>query len=331
MTRTRLATGLTATVAALVLAACGGSDGDSSSSGGGSADGGGTTKISVGVIPTADMAPLYLGIEKGFFRAEKLDVTPQQAESGAAIVPSVVSGSNQIGYSNFVSLLTAADKGLPVQALAPAASDGDDPEKDVSQVVVKKGSPIKGAKDLAGKTVAINSLKNLGEVVVRESVAKAGGDPDALKFTELPYADMNAALEQGRVDAIWQLEPFLTSAKADGAVRVLSTFVEAVPNATLGAYFTTTKYAGENKDVVERFGRAIDKSLEYAASHTDEVRDVVQETLKVPASTAKTMNLPVWTTTMNASTVQPLADLATKYGVIAKKPDLATLLGGQSR
>lgn len=330
MTRTRLATGLTATVAALALAACGGSD-DASTSGSTSGEGGGTTKISVGVIPTADMAPLYLGIQKGFFKEEKLEVTPQQAESGAAIVPSVVSGSNQIGYSNFVSLLTAKDKGLPVQALAPAASDGDDPEKDVSQVVVKKGSPIKDAKDLAGKTIALNSLKNLGEVVVRESVAKAGGDPDALKFTELPYADMNAALEQGRVDAIWQLEPFLTSAKADGAVRILSTFVDAVPNSTLGAYFTTTKYAGENKDVVERFDRAIGKSLEYAAAHTDEVRDVVEDTLKVPASTAKTMNLPVWTAKMDQSTVQPLADLAKKYGVISKDPDLNALLGGQTR
>ncbi|WP_210492040.1 ABC transporter substrate-binding protein [Patulibacter sp. SYSU D01012] len=330
MTRTRLATGLTATAAALVLAACGGSD-DSSSSSGTSGEGGGTTKISVGVIPTADMAPLYLGIQKGFFKEEKLDVTPQQAESGAAIVPSVVAGSNQIGYSNFVSLLTAKDKGLPVQALAPAASDGDDPEKDVSQVVVKKGSAIKDAKDLAGKTIALNSLKNLGEVVVRESVAKAGGDPDSLKFTELPYADMNAALEQGRVDAIWQLEPFLTSAKADGAVRILSTFVDAVPNSTLGAYFTITKYAGEHKDVVERFDRAIGKSLEYAAAHTDEVRDVVESTLKVPASTAKTMNLPVWTAKMDQSTVQPLADLAKKYGVISKDPDLNALLGGQTR
>ncbi|MGX6447331.1 ABC transporter substrate-binding protein [Patulibacter sp. S7RM1-6] len=329
MTRTRLATGLTATVAALVLAACGGSDSGSSSSA--SSSDGGTTKISVGVIPTADMAPLYLGIDKGFFKEEKLDVTPQQAESGAAIVPSVVSGSNQIGYSNFVSLLTAADKGLPVRALAPAASDGDDPAKDVSQVLVKKGSAISSAQDLAGKTVAINSLKNLGEVVVRESIAKAGGDADAVKFTELPYADMNAALEQGRVDAIWQLEPFLTSAKADGAKRILSTFVQAVPNSTLGAYFTTTKYASENKDVVDRFDRAIAKSLEYAAAHTDEVRDVVQETLKVPASTAKSMNLPVWTAKMDESTVRPLADLAKKYGIVSKDPDLNALLGGQSR
>jgi NitT/TauT family transport system substrate-binding protein len=328
MTRTRIATGLIAAATTLVLAACGGSDGSSSSS---STTDGGTTKISVGVIPTADMAPLYLGIEKGFFREEKLDVTPKTAEGGAAIVPAVVSGSDQIGYSNFVSLMTAADKGLPVVALAPAASVGDDPEKDVAQVVVKKGSAIKQAKDLNGKTIALNSLKNLGEVVVRESVAKAGGDPDSLKFTELPYADMNAALEQGRVDAIWQLEPFLTSAKADGAQRIVSSFVGAVPNSTLGAYFTTKKYAGENPDVVERFDRAIAKSLEYASTHTDEVRTVVQKTLKVPASTAKTMNLPVWTADMTEATVKPVGDLAKKYGVIEQAPDYGTLLGGASR
>lgn len=327
MTRTRIATGLIAAATTLVLAACGGSDGSSS----GSSSDGGTTKISVGVIPTVDMAPLYLGIDKGFFREERLDVTPKTAEGGAAIVPAVVSGSDQIGYSNFVSLMTAADKGLPVVALAPAASVGDDPEKDVAQVVVKKGSPIKDAKDLNGKTIALNSLKNLGEVVVRESVAKAGGDPDSLEFTELPYADMNAALEQGRVDAIWQLEPFLTSAKADGAQRIVSTFVGAVPSSTLGAYFTTTKYASENADVVERFGRAIAKSLEYASAHTDEVRTVVEKTLKVPAATAKTMNLPVWTAEMTEATVSPVGDLSKKYGLIEQAPDYGTLLGGASR
>src|ERR1700742_4454193 len=60
--------------------------------------------LKVGVIPIADVAPLYLGIKKGFFKEEKLTIEPQLAEGGAAIIPSVMSGDYQIGFSNAVSL-----------------------------------------------------------------------------------------------------------------------------------------------------------------------------------------------------------------------------------
>jgi NitT/TauT family transport system substrate-binding protein len=59
----------TAIVCSLALAAVAGCGGDDNGGGGG---GGGTeaakpTTIKVGTIPIADVAPLYLGIKKGFF------------------------------------------------------------------------------------------------------------------------------------------------------------------------------------------------------------------------------------------------------------------------
>src|SRR4051794_37798647 len=86
-----------AVASALSLAACGGSDGSSGSSGDGTTA---TTKVSVGVIPIIDVAPLYLGIAKGFFSKRGLEVKPVPAQGGAAIVPAVVSGSQQFGFSN---------------------------------------------------------------------------------------------------------------------------------------------------------------------------------------------------------------------------------------
>ena len=38
------------------------------------------------------------------------------------------------------------------------------------------GSPIRTAKDLAGKRIAVNTLKNLGDTTVRQSVRLAKGD-----------------------------------------------------------------------------------------------------------------------------------------------------------
>jgi NitT/TauT family transport system substrate-binding protein len=75
-------------------------------------------KLKFGVIPIADVAPLYLGIEKGFFEEDSLEIEPVLAEGGAAIVPAVVSGADQIGFSNTTSLLIASSKGLPVQIIS---------------------------------------------------------------------------------------------------------------------------------------------------------------------------------------------------------------------
>ena len=38
-----------------------------------------TTTLKVGVIPIADVAPLYVGIDQGFFKDEKLTIKPQLA------------------------------------------------------------------------------------------------------------------------------------------------------------------------------------------------------------------------------------------------------------
>src|SRR5215210_6744992 len=97
-----------------LLAGCGD---DGGSGGGGGGDGGEPEAVTlkVGVIPIADVAPLYLGVDQGFFEEEGLTIEPQLAEGGAAIVPSVVSGDYQIGFSNTTSLIIAGSKDVPIQ------------------------------------------------------------------------------------------------------------------------------------------------------------------------------------------------------------------------
>src|SRR4051794_35874111 len=138
---------LLAVSAALLAGAC--SDG----SGGGSTSASGTTEVKVGVIPIVDVAPIYLGLKQGFFAAEGLEVTLETAQGGAAIVPGVVSGQYQFGFSNTTSLLLAESKGLPLKAVSSGVASTGTPGKDFGAVIVKADSPIRTAADLAGKRV----------------------------------------------------------------------------------------------------------------------------------------------------------------------------------
>lgn len=322
-TRTRLLACLM--VAAGTLAACGGDDGG----GGGGTSEGGTPKpvtLKVGVIPIADVAPLYLGREKGFFSAQKLTIDPQLAEGGAAITPAVVSGDFQIGFSNTISLLIAASKKLPVQIIAQGVLAGTDESKAWADLLVPKGGDIRDGKDLEGKTIAVNTLNNVCEVTIKASLEPEGVDVGTLKFTEVPFPEMNAALDAGRVDGACVVEPFVSQGKAAKARGIDPFYIRTAKDLTVATYFTSREYAEKNPDVVDRFVKAMNTSLDYAQAHPDEVRQVLTTYTEIPEAAAAKINLPVWRADLNRPTIERLSELTQKYGLIDEQPDLDELI-----
>jgi len=312
---------------AATLAACGGDD----DGGGASASPGSTSaelkKVSVGVIPILDVAPLYLGIQKGFFAEHGLEVTPQPAQGGAAIVPAVLSGSNDFGFSNVVSLLTARDKGVPLVAVAGGSSSTGDPAKDFNSVLVAEGSTLKSAKDLAGKRVAINTLDNIGDTTVRTAVEKAGGDPNAVKFVELPLPDMPAQLAAGRIDAAWTSEPFVTAIQAQGGRILFDALTDTYPNLQVATYFTSEQTKQKDPDLVKAFVAAVDQSLEYATAHPDEARAVVSTYTKIAPDVAAKVVLPGWPAQLDEQSLTAVGQAAKKYGTLKNDPDVKGLFG----
>jgi NitT/TauT family transport system substrate-binding protein len=309
---------------AAFVAACG--DDDDDDGGGGGGGGGEPTTLNVGVIPIADVAPLYLGIDKGFFEDEQLTIKPQLAEGGAAITPAVVSGDFQIGFSNTISLLIAASQDLPVEIIAQGVLAGTSEEEAWADLLVLKDGPIKEPKDLEGKTIAVNTLKNICEVTIKASLEKDGVAVDTLKFSEVPFPDMNAALEAGRVDAACVVEPFVSQGKAGKARGINPFYVRTAPDLTVATYFTSTQYAEENPEVIERFVKAMNRSLTYAQENPDEVRDILLDYTEIPPEAAEQIKLPVWRPDLNRPTIEKLSELSLKYGLIEEEPDLDELI-----
>jgi NitT/TauT family transport system substrate-binding protein len=317
----RVAVLLLALACAAAAAGCGDDDDD-----GGGGGAGEPTTLNVGVIPIADVAPLYLGMDKGFFEDERLTLKPQLAEGGAAITPAVLSGDFQIGFSNTISLLIAASKDLPVEIISQGVLAGKTEEQAWADLLVLKDGPIKQPKDLEGKTIAVNTLENICEVTIKASLEKDGVAVDKLKFTEVPFPDMNAALEAGRVDAACVVEPFVSQGKAGKARGIDPFYVRTAPDLTVATYFTSKQYAEQNADVVDRFVRAMDKSLTYAQSHPDEVRDVLLDYTEIPPEAAEQIKLPIWRPDLNKPTIELLSKLSLKYGLIEEQPDLDELI-----
>ncbi|WP_305783577.1 ABC transporter substrate-binding protein [Symbioplanes lichenis] len=316
----RIVAGLTA-LALAAGAGCG------SSGGGGTTTENGIDQVKVGVIPIVDVAPIYLGQQKGFFAGRKIELTMESGQGGAAIVPGVVSGQFQFGFSNITSLLVAQTKNVPVTIVANGVASTGEAGKDFGGVAVRKDSPITKPADLAGKKIAVNTLKNIGDTTVRESVRKAGGDPSGISFVEMPFATMPAAVEQGQVDAAWAVEPSLSAITGAGGRVVAWNYVDAAPDLTVAAYFTSAKLAGENSDLVKRFGEAITESLTYADAHPDEVRAVLGTYTKIEEKARAALTLPKWPAEINTASVDTLAKLGVQDGIFdGATPDPAKIL-----
>lgn len=289
-------------------------------------DGDAVTRLDVGVVAVIDIAPLYLGIEKGFFSARHLQVTPKPRSGGSLIVAAVVSGSQHIGFSNNTTLLIGASRGLPLRIVAAGnqAAAGD-----YAAIFVRPDRKIASAKDLAGRTIAVNNLNNVGPLTINAALQASGADITRVKFVEVPFPEMGAALAQGRVDAVWAVEPFASAIKASGGAKVLlRPYPLVAPHFPVASYFTSQSFAASDPDVVDRFRQAMNESLTYAQNHPDEVRRILPTYLSLKPEVAARVVLPEWSTDVGAPLLRRTADLAKEYGYLSTEPDVTRLIGG---
>jgi NitT/TauT family transport system substrate-binding protein len=306
--------------AAALVAGCGGDDEETSAGGSAKLD-----VVKVGLPPIVDVAPLYVGVEEGFFEAEGLDVKPTLAQSGAALLPSVLSGDFHIGFGNTVTQILASSKNLPLQIISSGSVGGTTPEEEVDPVLVKKDSPIKTPADLAGKKIAVSALDGIDSVTTSNALKKHGVDPSKIRYVEVPYPDMVPAVEAGRVDAARANEPFATTGRDLGQRTILTPFIDTAEHLTIANYFSTTKFINENPDIMKRFLKALDKSLTFSQENPDVVREVVGTYTALDQKVVKKMVLPTFKPGLDVAKVDLLAGLMHEFGVTEEKPDISKL------
>jgi NitT/TauT family transport system substrate-binding protein len=283
-------------------------------------------RLTVGVIPIVDVAPIYLGKQKGFFAAHGIDLDLVLEQGGAPIIKGVLGGKYQFGFSNMTSLMAAKADGAPLKAVAAGVSSTGRAGRDFSGIVVPPGSPIRSPRDLAGKRVGVNVLRSLGDTTIRESVRRSGGDATAIAFEAFPFPQIPGRLQAKKLDAAWLVEPQLSEAITLGCQVITSNFVDTAPDLTVAAYFTATDLINRDPELVTRFTEAINESLRYADDHGDEVRDVVGTYTPINDTVRLMMILPNWPAAINRSSVERLALLGGKDGLFTKSPPLDDLL-----
>jgi NMT1/THI5 like protein len=150
-------------------------------------------RLKVGAGPITDLKQLYVADAKGFFREQGLEVDIVYREAPGTVIPAVVSGDLDLGWLNSLSLLRA--RGLDMRFFAGGVYQR--PGHWNSAIMVRKDSPIRTPEQLRGRTIAINSMRNINELVIRAYLDREGVAPDDYELLEVPFPDQPAALQTG--------------------------------------------------------------------------------------------------------------------------------------
>jgi len=276
------------------------------------------TTINVNTLPIANALPMDLGIQKGFFATQGIEVKKTLLQSGNDIVLAMANSKGDIGYIGYVPAMIGRTQGIPITVIAASETEATSEADNWQNIMVKGSSSIRTPGDLVGKTVALNALKGVGEVVVKAALAKSGVDPNSVKFLAMPFPTMRTALANGQVDAVWTPEPFMSQIISDGGRIVMA------PGPVLGRYFPNGGYAARNDwvqsnpSLLAKFRAAINQSLTYANTHPDEVRALL------PAA-IRNIRLANWSPLIDRVQLLKLARYAKQYGAISTLPNFTQL------
>src|SRR5919198_573077 len=278
------------------------------------------TTITVNTLPISNGLPLDLGIRQGFFEQQGIEISKRTLQSGNDIVLALSNNQGEIGYVGWVPAMIARTQGIPLTAVAASDVEGTSEADNWQNIVVKGDSSIRTPADLAGKTIAVNALKGVGEVMIKAALKKRGVNPNSIRLLAMPFPTMRTALRNGQVDAIWTPEPFLSQALNLDNARVVM-----APGPVLGKFWPIGGYAAlgswirRNPALFKKFRAAINRSLTYAQSHPSEIRELL------PAGT-QNVRLPIWSPLIDRSKLRQLASYTREFGVIDKLPNLTQLV-----
>lgn len=315
----RAAAGLVA-VSALAAAAAG-----CGQAAGTSASGPEKTQITVAALPIVANTPLYVAEQEGLFRRHGLDVTIKSVTQSTQAIPDLLHGSvDVITGANYVSFFKAQDSGvLSLKILADEATCAPG----ANEIVALPRSRIAKPADLAGKTIAVNILNDIQTMTADEVLHSEDVSTARVRYVVVPFPAMATALAAGRVDAAYEVEPFLSEAEARiGAQAVLDTCSGPTVNIPIGGAVTTAGWAAR----YPRTARAFQLAMQQAAAMADNSRPLVEQIttrdIHVSRAIAAIINVGQFPTTVNAGQIQRTADQMRAAGLLRRPIQVAALV-----
>ncbi|MFD2793076.1 ABC transporter substrate-binding protein [Promicromonospora vindobonensis] len=228
------------------------------------AEGNAAVTVTLNWVPYGEHAPLYYGVEQGFFEEEGIDLTIQPGNGSGNTVQQVAQRNTDFGWSDTPPLANGISSGMPVRSVGVFLQTGP------SSVEFFADQGITEPADLVGKTVGGTP----GDAMYGTFPAWLelnGVDPADVTVVNVDAAGKIAALIEGKVDAIQGFH----HDQAPTIENQSGEEVDALPFADFGMNLLGTGLVAneatiqEDPELVEAMVRATSRSFLEAADNQD--------------------------------------------------------------
>jgi ABC-type nitrate/sulfonate/bicarbonate transport system substrate-binding protein len=193
--------------------------------------------------------------------------------SGPQDTQTVVTGDVDIGGAFYGAIIKLIAARAPIRAVVGYYGSDDNT---YNGYFVKEDSPIKTARDLIGRKVAVNSLGAHLEFVPREYLARNGLSPGEAKqvtLVAIPPVAGEQALRQGSVDVTTLSGVLRDKALERGGLRRLFADTDLFGNFAGGSYVLREKFIKDNPSTSRKLVEGISRAIAWAqATPPQEVR-----------------------------------------------------------
>jgi ABC-type nitrate/sulfonate/bicarbonate transport system substrate-binding protein len=214
----------------------------------------------------------FAGIDNGSFK--KFGIAPTFVSGGPNIDPigNVASGQSQLGDRPVGSLLIAREKGIPIKIIGTVF------QKSPYSVMSLAEKPIKTAKELKGKTIAVSTS---GIPLMRKLIADAGLSPDDVKM--VPSSPDPAALVSGQIDGYCGYVTNQGVMLETRGVKIYALNAQdlGIPETT-GTIYAREDFLKGNKDVVVNFLKGAVEGWRWALDNPEPTAKLMVEKYGAP-------------------------------------------------
>lgn len=232
---------------------------------------------------------MWIADAEGIFDEYDVDVEISDV-AGAGLTPIALTNEEvDLGIQTAPDFLQAVDQGLPLTAAVGLSVNR--PDNPRLFVVAAADSGIETVADLAGARIGTPSRGGSFEVSTTQLLTEQGVDAGSVEWVEVPFAQMQASLESGSVDAV------ATSVTLQGALAAaghnvvldLSEFGDDVLVTFLSA---REEWAARNPDLIDRVSSALTDAAAFAEENPERVAEIITERTGLPAEVAARIPAP---------------------------------------
>jgi len=298
-----------AAAAALLAAGCSG--------GGGSGAVGNLekTNLVVAAVPAEDSAGLYIAQQRGYFAQEGLHVQIVPAISSADVINEQEAGKVDITAGAYPSYILADELQRDKLKLLKVLVAGSTMAPNVQEIVVPPNSGITKMSQLAGKTITLNALDNIGQLLVA-SMLQDNAVKGRVRYDVQSFPDMGKLLAEHKLTAAWLPEPFISMDEEKYGVEPLADANQgAAENLPIEGYVVTQSWLNKYPHTAEAFRIAMERAQAVAATDTDAVQKSMTAFAQVPQLAASVLPAPGYPTDTQAGPLQRVITLMVNLGL----------------